>query len=517
MDKAVLSVQEYAKAAKIDKASSLRYGFLIDNALDYWLRHGGRGMECRLSFGRHFFTHYVCIEMVGEKIDPYPLQVSDYGMGGNDIAVYSGQLPSYEYRDGTNILVLNLKREKKMIRRLCIVAAVAILVGILGNTFLSDALLEQILSLVVEPITAMFFNLLRCIAGPMVFLSVVWGICGVGDSRIFGRIGKSVLLYSFGVTVCGAFVGALFFPFLGNGFSASTMNGGTVSSLLTMILDIVPSSIVEPFSNGNTLQIIFLAIAIGLALIIKSRKVGQLVSAVEQFNLVVQYLMEAISLLVPFVVFLLITDMIWSGSLSLVLSMWKFFVFMAASFVVITLLICAYTSIRQGVGFFTVAKKNLSTFVISLTTASSAASFGENVNTLTKRYGVANETAAFSIPLGMVMHNPVAACYDVLIVIYFAATYGVSCSVGWLVIAVIVSAVIALSTPPIPGGAAASYALLFAQMGIPEEALALVLILDIITDFFVTAFESYILPISLVNIADSVGQLDKDILRNTKK
>ena len=167
--------------------------------------------------------------------------------------------------------------------------------------------------------------------------------------------------------------------------------------------------------------------------------------------------------------------------------MWKFFAAMMASFLAISIILCAITSVKQGAGFFTVAKKNLQTFIISLTTASSAAAFGSNIDAAKKRYGVADEMAGFSVPLGMIMHNPVAACYNILLVIYFAASYGVSCSFGWLIIAVIVSTTVAISTPPIPGGASVGYALLISQLGVPDEALAVILVLDVITDFIVTA------------------------------
>lgn len=517
LDRVVEAVQAYAKKKKIDSAAAIRYGFLIDNALDYWLQHGARGQEIKVTLGRRLFTPFITIEMAGTKLDPYPLHSQDYGTGGYDIAVYTSQMPVYEYRDEVNTLSLALKREKKMIRQLATVVALAVIAGLLGNMLLSEPLREEILSTVIDPIIGMFFNLLRCIAGPMVLLSVIWGICGIGDSRIFGRVGKTVLLYSVGVTACGAFVGALCFPFLGNGFADASVNGGALSSLLQMLLNIVPSSIVDPFSTGNTLQIIFLAMAVGLALISLSSKVGQLVAGVSQFNHVVQYLMEAISKLVPYIVFLLITEMVWTGSLTLITSMWRFFIALAAAFLLISIALCAFTASRNGVGFFTVAKKNTSTFLISLTTASSAASFASNVRAAKEKYGISSEMTAFSIPLGMIMHNPVAACYNILIIIYFAAAYGVNCSFSWLAIGVVFCTVIALSTPPIPGGAAASYALLFAQMGISEEALAVVLILDVITDFIVTAFECYVLPISLVNIAGKMGQLNLNILKNKKK
>lgn len=517
LDEIVLLVEEYAKSLKVDDTSARRYGFLVDNALYFWLMHGGEDKEIHVTLGRHLFTPFVSVELAGEKLDPYKKKLSDFGAGGNDIIISSGQIPEYEYRDGSNIITLSLKRERSMMREICFVAIAAIAVGILGNTFFSEALRQTLLDTVVGPIIDMFFNLLRCIAGPMVFLSVVWGVCGIGDSRMFGRIGKKVLLYSVGITALGALVGTVAFPFLGNGLIGGTMIDGELSSLFDMILSIVPSSIVDPFLTGNTLQIIFIAIAMGIALITISNKARRIIIAVDQLNLVVQHLMGVIGRLVPFIVFLLITNMLWTNSLQLISSMWKFVIAIILAFTLIAILICAITSIKQGARFLSLAKKNLSTFIVALTTASSAAAFGSNLKAAKSNYGIANDMAGFSIPLGTIVHNPIAACYNIILSIFFAASYGVQCSIGWLVVGVIVCTVVSISSPPTPGGAAVSYALLFAQMGIPEEALAVVLILDVITDFIVTAFECYVLPISLANIADSLGQLDKDILRDEKK
>ena len=513
LDEVVLAVQQYAESKKVDASTANKYSFFIDNALDYWLQHGGRGKEIKVTFGRRLFTPFISIELDGEKIDPYPINSSDFGNGGSEIAVIAAQLPEYEYQDGVNTLFLRLKRQVKLVHRIIFVAVAAVIIGTIGNLLMPESFRSILLTAVIGPIVNMFFNLLRCIAGPMVFLSVIWGICGIGDTRIFGRVGKSVLLFSVGVTALGAVVGAFTFPFLGSGFSADSVSSNTFSSLFDMILGIVPSNIVEPFSVGNTLQIIFLAIAIGLALIARSNKVRGLFSSVDQFYILFQQLQSIVSQLVPFIVFLLIVQMIWEGSLSLILKMWKFFVAMILSFLAIILIICVFTSVRNRVSFLTVVRKNLSTFLISFTTASSSASFSSNMETAKKGYGISDEMAGFSIPLGLIMHNPIAACYDILLAIYFANAYGVSVSIGWLVIGIIVCTIVAVSTPPIPGGGAISYALLFSQLGIPNEALAVVLVLDVITDFVVTAFECYVLPISLVNIARPLGHLKINVLR----
>jgi Na+/H+-dicarboxylate symporter len=131
-----------------------------------------------------------------------------------------------------------------------------------------------------------------------------------------------------------------------------------------------------------------------------------------------------------------------------------------------------------------------------------------------EKFGIETSLIRFGIPLGMVMHKPVSAVYNLLIVFYFAERYDVSCSVGWLVVAVFISSIIAISTPPIPGGGAIAYTIIFAQMGIPSQALAKALAIDIITDFFVTAFEMLVLPVSLLNISAGLGMLNSDVLRS---
>ena len=113
----------------------------------------------------------------------------------------------------------------------------------------------------------------------------------------------------------------------------------------------------------------------------------------------------------------------------------------------------------------------------------------------------------------MVIHKPVTAVYNLMLVFYFARQYNVSCSLSWIFIAAFVCAIVAIAMPPIPGGGAVGYSILFLQMGIPSEALAVALAMDIITDFFVTAFEMFALPLSLINISSKMGTINPEVLR----
>ena len=73
-----------------------------------------KGKEIKVSFTKHFFIPRVTIEMEGAQINPYPVREEDYGSGSNDINVYASHLPSYEYRNEVNTIILDLKRESSI-------------------------------------------------------------------------------------------------------------------------------------------------------------------------------------------------------------------------------------------------------------------------------------------------------------------------------------------------------------------------------------------------------------------
>ena len=119
------------------------------------------------------------------------------------------------------------------------------------------------------------------------------------------------------------------------------------------------------------------------------------------------------------------------------------------------------------------------------------------------------------MPLGIVMHKPTTAAYNLIIVMYFASVYDVQCTPAWLLLAVFICIVVAVSAPPIPGGGAAAYTILFLQLGIPDEALAVALTLDIIADFLMTSFDMFALQMALINISSKMNRIDENTLRNS--
>ena len=107
--------------------------------------------------------------------------------------------------------------------------------------------------------------------------------------------------------------------------------------------------------------------------------------------------------------------------------------------------------------------------------------------------------------------------YYLTVIFFFAGRYGVACSPIWLAVSVFVAIVMAVAAPPVPGGSAVVFAVLFAQMGIPPEAVTPALAIDALMDHFIVAFEQMLIPMSLINASAKLGMLKTEVLRAERK
>lgn len=514
-DEISAEISEFCVKQHADSKDVLRYRLSAEESLLNWIDKGCTGRRVRLKAGRKLLSAYIIIEMDGPPANPDMGQSADLGEYCNIILVNLNLKPAYSYSKDRNSLYYRIrKKSMPQIQVLCIVAALSVVAGLLGVLLIPESIRRLILESVLNPVYDTFFNILGCIAGPMIFLSVAWGIYGIGDVETLGTIGRTMMLSFLKYVSAAAAVCVVFFPVFGNRFTKSTNQVSQLRAILEMILGIFPSNIVEPFLTGNTLQIIFLAVVIGIALLYMQRQTRAIAVAIGQVNALVSFLMTFIGRLVPFVIFMVLVSLIWSGDLSVITSVWKFMGIFLIALLGIGSAYLLLTSAFQKVKPAVLIRKSLPAFLVALTSASSAAAFGTNVETCEKRYGIDPSLVSFGLPLGIVMHKPTTAAYYLIIVMHFASVYHVQCTPVWLLLAVFICIVVAVSAPPIPGGGAAAYTILFLQLGIPDEALAVALTLDIITDFLLTSFDTFTLQMALINISSRMNRIDKNMLQN---
>jgi len=313
---------------------------------------------------------------------------------------------------------------------------------------------------------------------------------------------------------CGQHGGKIFEDLLGLNLNAHAAEGNLqVSSAFQMILDILPSNLLDPFLSGNTMQIIVIATAIGIVLLMKSNQCQQLIQCIGQTNSVVQHLVTWISSLIPVLIFVSILKHFWLGDLAAITQLWKPFLLFSCITLGFLLCILLYTSLRLKVSFPLLIKKMFPTFLIGLSTASSAAAYSTNTDCCQFKLGIDSSLTKFGTSVGIVIYMPSTVFSLLVVSAYCAYCYNVEISIFWLVMAVCISAILAIAAPPIPGGALTCFTVLFLQLGIPTEALVLAMTLDMLIDFVSTACNQTYLQAALIVQGKQLDMLDIETLR----
>lgn len=86
-----------------------------------------------------------------------------------------------------------------------------------------------------------------------------------------------------------------------------------------------------------------------------------------------------------------------------------------------------------------------------------------------------------------------------------AENFGTAITPAWLLTMIVVTGLLSLAMPPIPGGALTCYTVMFTQLGIPGEALALAVAINSMIDFIATASNLTCLQVEVTTVAGPAG------------
>ncbi|MDO4338970.1 MAG: cation:dicarboxylase symporter family transporter [Eubacteriales bacterium] len=508
------------REAETDQKDIVRLRLAVEETLGYWLSKSGEGTTCSFRAGTRLRRHYIEIKAPGEKTGPAEIFGEDEYYGDflyTNLISQAVLRPVYSYKDGVNCITMNPPRRMRVgqVTQILIGIILAVLFGFLSRMLPTTA--RNLINGIVNPLFDTMMGALQALSSPMIFLAICGGIISIGDITILGKIGRTVIgrmLIFTGVIeiiTCAALMLTGLFP-LGDTFQAG--ESGAFAQIYEMILDVVPSDMLSPFLNGNALQIIFLGVCIGIALLVLGEKVSTVMTLVDQLNGILQFLMSAIGKLVPLFVFLSVYSMIASDSFEDMGGAIKCVpLTIIGSFLCIFLYALAI-SLRLKVSLPLLLKKLFPTFIIALSTASGASAYGTNLETCEKKLGISSKINNFALPLGQVIFMPGAAIGFLATALCMAENSGVSITIPWLVISVVVCSLLSMAAPPVPGGSMTCYTIIFMQLGIPMSALPLAIAVNLLLEFPMTAANISSLQCELTLASAKLDMLDLDMLRN---
>jgi Na+/H+-dicarboxylate symporter len=491
----------------------IRLKYSLEEILLNWMaEHPGAKVQFSIVEKRRMLDFSVRLEGEGTSVSSNPIKTSEE-FGSNEFAgmilANLGISWMHQFTNGFNVVSTRIPWKKANPLKRILLAIVLAVASIFLFSFLPDAASDIYLNYAVLPLFDAFLAALSAAVGPLIFMTVAGGIISIGDPTQLGSIGKNLCFRWLGqlllVSGISLVLMVCFFPIQGG---VSSLKGEGGSDIIRLFTDIIPSNIVDPFSSGNTLQIIFMAIVVGVSALLLKNKVGVIVQAIEQFNLIIQQIMGGITGLLPVFVYLSLVKTGLSGQSFEFEKILKMILLYLAGILVYICYLLVSTKRKMKIPLKEIISAIFPNCAIAFATASTASVFEDCRHSLTK-LGMDENLVDFGLPLGFVVYMPGFLIWLVLFGATGMETYSIPITIDKIVILVIVSLMVSIASPPIPGGAITCMAMLFTQLGIPAELLAIASVTDFLQDSVSTSLHVFGNEIQLLRAANDLNLMDE--------
>ena len=378
-------------------------------------------------------------------------------------------------------------------------------------------MLFKSLALALAPVGALFLNAIKMLIVPLVFVSLVAGITAMSDSAKLGRISvKTIAIYlittAFAVSIGLAF-GTLFSPGEGMNMVASgSEEAKQAPSLVQILVGLVPTNPVMAFAEGNILQIIVFAIALGVSMNLIGEKAAPVVKLFDSLAEVFYKLTDLVMRFAPIGVFALIAGVVASHGIEVLLPL-------AGVIGVIYLASIAHMLLVYGGLIGGLARLSPLRFfrgiapalAVAFSTSSSSGTLPVSIECARKNLGVSQGVAGFVLPVGATINMDGTAIYQGVLALFIAQAFGIDLNAGQYLMIILTATLASVGTAGVPGAGLIMLGLVLTSVGLPLEGVALIAGIDRILDMARTTVNVAGDLMTTTLVGSSEKELDREI------
>ncbi|MBP5987537.1 MAG: dicarboxylate/amino acid:cation symporter [Azonexus sp.] len=345
----------------------------------------------------------------------------------------------------------------------------------------------------------LFLDLLRMVLVPLVFSSIVVGVANLRAHEQMHRVWTTTLVFFFATMALAIVIGFgaahIFRP--GEGlqlemFAEATRNyQARQMPLPDYIAQFLRGLFQNPFkalAQGDILAIVMIALFLGIALVVggeRYRNIRNLIGELQELCLmIVGWIMR----LAPLGLAALLLQLVATQNSALLASLGHFIAVVIGStlfhgLIVLPLILWLVTRVSP-LAFFKGAREAL---ITAFATSSSAATLPITLRCTEQHLHVKKDIASFVVPLGATVNMDGTALYEAAAALFVARLAGIELDIASQLIIFFVAMLGAIGAPGIPSVGMLSMVLVLESVGLPTEAIAILLPIDRILDTVRTA------------------------------
>lgn len=369
-----------------------------------------------------------------------------------------------------------------------------------------------------------FLRLMQMLVVPLVFSSLICGSAAVGDTATLGKIGLKTMVFYLATTALAItmaiVVGGVINP--GTGLDTAHIKAEDISvsetvSIQETILNVIPKNPIASLADGDMLPIIIFAIFIGIILAKLGSNAGTVIDFFKQFNDIMMEMTDIVMKAAPVGVFCLIARTFAGIGFNAFFPLLKymFAVLLALGihcFIIYMILFKSFTGLSP-VKFI---RKFIPVMGFAFTTATSNATIPLSIETLERDMGISRKISSFTVPLGATINMDGTAIMQGVAVIFAAQAYGITLGPEQYLTVIATATLASIGTAGVPGVGLITLSMVFNSVGLPVEAIALIMGIDRIIDMTRTAVNITGDAVCTAIIAHQNGSLDRETFNEIK-
>ena len=408
----------------------------------------------------------------------------------------------YQVNKGGKLIVAKSEKkiEKKKLSltsKIFIGLIAGVICGVIFNLFVPASYVRD--TIIIDGICYVigngFIKLMKMLVVPLVFCSLVCGASAIGDTKTLGKVGgKTIAFYlattAIAVTVAIS-VATLIKPGIGlnmNLIEAENVTVAEKTSAVDTLLDIIPDNPFSSLANGNMLQVIVFALIVGILLAKMGERAELVANFFSQFNDLMMEMTNLVMSFAPIGVFFMLTRTFANLGFDAFIPLLKYMGSVVLGlgvqcFVVYMILLFVFTRLNP----FKFIKKFFPVMAFAFSTSTSNATIPLNIETLEEKIGVSRKVSSFTIPLGATINMDGTSIMQGVAVVFAAQAYGINLGISGYLTVIATATLASIGTAGIQSVGLVTLTMVFSAVGLPVEAITLIMGIDRILDMLRTA------------------------------
>lgn len=347
-------------------------------------------------------------------------------------------------------------------------------------------------------IGSLFTDLLRMVLIPLVFTSIVVGVANLRSHQQMNRVWQVTLVFFVSTMAVAVMLGltaanvlqpggglqiAMFQDAM-QGFQATQMS---LADFFAQFLRSLFQNPVAALAQGNVLAVVIFALLLGIALVIGGERYRNILVLMQEFLELILMLVGWIMRLAPLGIMALVLQLVASQDAGLLSTLIKFVGIVIGTtllhgLVVLPLILFLMTGMTP-IRFWMGAREAL---ITAFATSSSAATLPVTLRCAEQHLHVKRDVAGFVIPVGATMNMDGTALYEAVAALFIANLVGIELSLTQQLIVFMTAMLAAIGAPGIPSAGMVTMVVVLQSVGLPVEAIAILLPVDRLLDTFRT-------------------------------